>query len=293
MGIYADLEQNQAESLEVVDLPATHLAKVESPQSWNPVIVRGQTALSELDRDTEQRQEWGNWRWGQWELVCLAVAEVQTLAMRKAQTNKPFGPKYRKAIKPILGATGFDRYSSPERSRMRAVASKIIAINAWRSNQSSERQLVLNHPDVVLAAYNRSLRQARPKKEPTHPLLAGWNRSKAPSEQCTTADLREIGFPEVRRYMPPEWYPEIADIAARVQMEDGVLDRRMTGYLQKAIEHIEIAESSKTSEPVKQGHKVEALKLLHEILEALRGIKRLPRELHIRLTKTPNRKPQD
>jgi hypothetical protein len=83
--------------------------------------------------------------------------------MDAAQSEKPQGPKYRKIIGVWLRCHGFDRIDEGDRSRLLKCYDNFSAINAWRSALPAEEQAKLNHPRVVLARWQRSL---KPQAEP-------------------------------------------------------------------------------------------------------------------------------
>ena len=66
-------------------------------------------------------------------------------------------------------------------------------------------------------------------------------------------------------------------------------DFRITRAVQKAFEHIEIADDPKTSAPLEQGHQKEALDELRAALKAVRAIKRRVQDLDVRIPRLPRR----
>src|SRR5262249_8363873 len=66
----------------------------------NVIIERGKAALSRLEHDKQT--------WPDWCAACVGMLEIQTLAMRAAQTNKPNGPQYRQTVKHFLVAHRLD-----------------------------------------------------------------------------------------------------------------------------------------------------------------------------------------
>jgi len=108
----------------------------------NAIIERGKAAWSRLKHDTET--------WSDWCAACEAQLAVQTLAMAAAQTNKPRGPRYRKAIKHYLVCHGFDRIHKSTRSLMCEVA---------RNDRSLE-----------IHAFSRRIARTQPSEGSSHPL---------------------------------------------------------------------------------------------------------------------------
>jgi hypothetical protein len=171
------------------------------------------------------------------------------------------------------------------------VARNINAIEAWRSKLSDDELLELNHPRVVLAHWRRTLRSGSDQGDPeepeaneANPLLVGWH--KANPEQRTTG-LSEIPFNEFRQFMPDVWCKPMKDQVARLHAEDRDPDLRITRAVQKALDHVEIANDPKTSAPVAQGHQREALNALQMALQALRAIKRRVQDLDVGLSISP------
>jgi len=108
----------------------------------NTIIERGKAALIRLEHDTQT--------WPDWCAACEAQLAVQTLAMAAAQTNKPRGPRYRKAIKHYLVCHGFDRIHKSTRSLMCEVA---------RNDRSLE-----------IHAFSRRIARTQPSEGSSHPL---------------------------------------------------------------------------------------------------------------------------
>ena len=240
------------------------------------IIERGKAALSRLEHD---EQTWPNWC-----AACAALLAVQTLAMTAAQTNKPEGPRYRQAMKHFLVCHGFDHIHKSTRSLMCEVARNIAAIEIWRSKLPANELLELNHPRIVLKHWKRSFRPGSDQSESeqesaeANPFIDGWNKS---SPEQRTAGLVTVGFNNFRQDMPDAWCKPMKDCAARLLAEDRDPDFRMTRAIQKALEHIEIADDPKTSEPLGQGHEKEALDELRVALKALRAMKRRVHELDV------------
>jgi hypothetical protein len=248
------------------------------------VIDRGKAALIRLERDKQT--------WPDWCAVCEAQLAVQTLAMTAAQTNTPQGPRYREAAKHFLALHKFDRINKGMRSLMCEVARNLDAIESWRSTLPSEELLELNHPRVVLAHWKRSLRSKDqdpedPEVAVPNPMIVGWD--KATPEQRTTG-LAKVGFDDFRQVMPGNWCKPMRECVARLRAEDCDPDSRITRAFQKALVHLEIADDPKTSGPVAQGHKKEALDELRETLKALRAIKRRIHDLDVGISIGPKAK---
>jgi hypothetical protein len=127
--------------------------------SPSDTIIRGQKAQARLEEGSGQV-------WSAWCDLIRALAECQNRAMREAETNKPQGPNYRKAIGRLLRCYGFDRIDKADRSRLIGYAADLAAMDKWRASQPNERQLDLNYPRVVAAGWKRSLRPEPEQKPP-------------------------------------------------------------------------------------------------------------------------------
>jgi hypothetical protein len=118
-------------------------------------------------------------------------------------------------------------------------------------------------------------------------MLVGWD--KATPEQRTTG-LAKVGFDDFRQVMPSNWCKPMTECVARLRAEDRDPDSRITRAIQKALEHLEIANDPKTSRPVAQGHEKEALDELQEALKALSAIKRRVHDLDVGIPTGPKAK---
>jgi hypothetical protein len=122
------------------------------------VIQLGRAALPRLQHN----------HWRDWAAVINALAVLRTQALKEAKTNRPYGARYRVAIAQRLRIHGFDCLHKSDRSRLLACADHLTEIDAWRSSQPIERQASLNHPQIVLSAWKRSLKppSSSPRSRP-------------------------------------------------------------------------------------------------------------------------------
>ena len=126
------------------------VGKLGNDQACSGIIKRGVAVLGRLEC---------NLTWGvEWRDLILALGLGRGIALNAAETNKPQGPKYRKAIGVWLRCYGFDRIDEGDRSRLLKCFDNLAAIDAWRATLSSEEQVKLNHPRTVLAHWQRSQR---------------------------------------------------------------------------------------------------------------------------------------
>ena len=86
----------------------------------------------------------------------MALAAGRTIAMQEASTNKPQGPRYRKAIGNWLRIWGFDRIDKGDRTRLLEIAGNLMTINAWRDGLPPEQRFRFNSPTTVLRAWRRA-----------------------------------------------------------------------------------------------------------------------------------------
>ena len=131
------------------------------------------------------------------------------LALRTAETDKPQGPKYRKAMGAWLCCYGFDRIDGGDRSRLIQCYDHLDGINAWRSALPAEKRKKLNHPGTVLTHWKRSLR--RPPPPPSIPtitidMVLAWAATAAHEDKCrVAAALRiDVGAEVVKRAVAQE-----------------------------------------------------------------------------------------
>jgi hypothetical protein len=126
------------------------------------IIKRGQAVLDRLESNLTWEVEWRD--------LILALGSGRDLALRAAETDKPCGPKYRKAIGAWLRCYGFDRIDEGDRSRLIFCFDNLVAINAWRAKLPVEKQKAFNHPQTVLMHWKRSLRPAQSNEQGKKPI---------------------------------------------------------------------------------------------------------------------------
>jgi len=125
------------------------------------------------------------------------------------------------------------------------------------------------------------------KDEEPNPLLVGWDKA---SPEQRTVGLAKVGFNNFRQAMPADWCKPMKDCVVCLPVEGRDPDLRITRAVQKAFEHIEIANDPKTSAPLAQGHEKEALDELRAALKALHAIKRRVQDLGVGISATPKAK---
>ena len=109
------------------------LAKLGDGQaSTGDIVRRGQALLTRLEHNLRWETEWTD--------LIMALAIGRASALHAAETNKPQGPRYRKAIGTWLRCYGFDQIDEGDRSRLLKCFDNLPAINAWRSKLPAEQQ---------------------------------------------------------------------------------------------------------------------------------------------------------
>jgi hypothetical protein len=148
----------------------------DQPSSTADAIKRGQAALKRLEHAT----------WPDWCAVAMALAAGRTIAMQEASTNKPQGPRYRKAIGNWLRIWGFDRIDKSDRTRLLEISGNLMTINAWRDGLPPEQRFRFNSPTTVLRAWRRANdptgggnRRARSAQAPLVTVEAAFRRLSA------------------------------------------------------------------------------------------------------------------
>lgn len=179
------------------------------------IIQAGKVALDRLEQN-RSFQDWVD--------VIHALAELQSTAMNEAMTNKPHGPKYRKAITKKLRLYEFHRVHRTTRSfLLKTVLPDLEAMRAWRAKQPSEVQLDLNHPRIVFTRWKRSQKPKPPRPDPNNSenneldietesveLDQAWQ---AASEKQRKKFFEKLGKDAVKALMPVTWREEFRELA--------------------------------------------------------------------------------
>jgi len=121
-------------------------------------ISEGREALSRLRRV-------GQTTWEDWLLVAHALAVGREQAMKEAKTNRPYGPKYYRAMRHWIDANGFSDMAQTERYSCHRLLENLTAITAWRDGLDEHRRLKNNHPHGVFWSWRRSLGLAPPLRK--------------------------------------------------------------------------------------------------------------------------------
>jgi hypothetical protein len=110
-------------------------------------IVAGRAAWHRL-RDREKAT------WHDWMIIAEALVVGRTRAMITAQTNKPVGTLYVRAIGAWLTANGFDEINPQERYRAILCLEHREEIEQWRAGLDDAKRRRLNHPAAVWAHWS-------------------------------------------------------------------------------------------------------------------------------------------
>lgn len=99
-----------------------------------------------------------------WRKVALAVSIGRHHALREAGQNKPFGPKYSRALNQWLDANHFREMAEEIRGVLCKVADNVDAIDSWRATLSAETRARQNNPFVVLKNWRIATRPKQPQR---------------------------------------------------------------------------------------------------------------------------------
>jgi hypothetical protein len=193
-------------------------ATQESWSETNSEIIRQGRAA--LDLHLEGR------KWDAGVAIARALGVGREMAMREANTNRPRGPRYNKAIACWLRTHRFDRLDKSDRSRYLECLDNLDAIEAWRSSLSEEERERLQYVPNVLRAWKRAMRPAQELAESADSpacddadidvgtLLSAydastwWNGALAAER---TRFLENIDFNGFVRALPAAWRPKLAE----------------------------------------------------------------------------------
>lgn len=117
------------------------------------IIRRGVAALKRLDSDKN---------WLDWLQVGEAIVECRNVAMREAETNQPFGPRYRTAFARLMQHYHFSERlkDKSDRSKLVAIMDNLPAVEAWRSQLPADDKRKWNHPATVWREYQKAQRKS-------------------------------------------------------------------------------------------------------------------------------------
>jgi hypothetical protein len=259
-------------------------AKVAScqPCTTTELIKHGQAAWARLASNHE---------WGDWCDVAAALAEIRSRALRKAQTNRPQGRRYREAMGPWLRCYGFDRVDKSTRSRLLECFDNLDGINSWRSTLPLERQLELNHPRIVLTHWKRRLRptgdpagqpaaaSGAESSKPDADLLAAWKAATDDEKSRALENEKPEGLLQI---IPNSLRAELLSRVVRLGgRKVGEPDARISKLARTALSHIAVADRPETGKPAMQGQEHAALVALRAINTALDAIDHDPHDVEI------------
>jgi hypothetical protein len=141
---------------------------VEFPNGLkNTVITEGVDGLSQVNpsrppedeetirrgREAFKRQQFA---WNDWMAIGDAFVIGQTESMLLANTNKPEGKRYQKAIDVWLIENGFKGLDKSVRSRLRKCCEYRDKIEKWRATLTESERFRYNHPNTVYRKWEKS-----------------------------------------------------------------------------------------------------------------------------------------
>ena len=95
-------------------------------------------------------------RWSDWCTIAQALQIGQSEAMRAAGTNKPQGPRYRKAFSEWLASAGLEDIADKDvRCRLLYLNKNINAVDDWFQTLPSNQREKMNHPNTVWRAFKK------------------------------------------------------------------------------------------------------------------------------------------
>lgn len=120
------------------------------------IIKTAKRALDELDKQTHKA-------WTYWKQVGAGFIELRTIAMREAETNKPYGKAYTSAFARLLEHFHFaDRIKDPgDRQKLVAVIDNLPAVEAWLATLPAEDRRRWTHPTTIYRHWQKSLTPPR------------------------------------------------------------------------------------------------------------------------------------
>jgi hypothetical protein len=135
--------------------------KVTTSDSDSDPVAAGREAWQRI-RENSRRS------FDDWVTVARALQIGRDVALREANTDRPFGSYYTAAIGRWLRRNGFygldgDRV---ERARAHRMLANLPAILVWRDGLDDEQRRRINHPHTVYMCWRRSITIAETAKSP-------------------------------------------------------------------------------------------------------------------------------
>jgi hypothetical protein len=98
-----------------------------------------------------------------WLVVGKALVIGRAECFKRANTNKPYGRTYQRAMVEWLRETNLDEIAKAERSWVMAVVDNLDSIQTWRATLDDAARRRFNHPQAVLLHWRKSI-GAQPRK---------------------------------------------------------------------------------------------------------------------------------
>lgn len=127
----------------------------------------GQLNPFESDAVERGRAAWGTLKktWEHWLAVGEALAVGRAIALAEAETDRPTGARYERAMAAWLKANGFDEIDPATRCRLFDALENRDEIEKWRATLAANQRLKWNHPDSVLQQWKRATQSPEPAGE--------------------------------------------------------------------------------------------------------------------------------
>lgn len=122
--------------------------------------------MAESDIISDAQQAWqrlsdrSRASWQDWLVVGHAVVIGRSEAMQAANTSRPFGITYTRAIGAWLIQNGLGGIVAQERYRLTLCIENLAAIEGWMATLAPEKRLKLNHPNTVWWRWQDSTKAA-------------------------------------------------------------------------------------------------------------------------------------
>lgn len=125
------------------------------------VITEARRALARIHNDSH---------WQDWIAIGRALVAGRDEAMRKAGTNAPQGPPYRRAYAAWLDAAGLDLsgINPPAKAALYELVDNLPAVERWRATLTATERHESTHPRAVLRRW-RAATTPPPPPDPTAP----------------------------------------------------------------------------------------------------------------------------
>jgi hypothetical protein len=229
--------------------------------------------MKQLDKDVDRIGRAGQaaWKrlqkcksWSDWMAVGEALLAGRTLAMQKAETNRPEGKGYNQVFSQWLAHYGLSEIDKSARAKLLYVMEHRADIEDFRAGLPLNVRMELSHPTSVLRRWQVLNRVTKPKR--LRPNYAGASKqiteleaAREVAKPTTLAGARELYQSHLRALPFPQWKAEL-DALAEEYMTAIMRPRggRRTG--DRAVGGVQRGDAQKFGQVfsvlVKEGHKI-------------------------------------